>query len=64
MGDKWLYLYYPWIQAKRKIFSVKYLTIILLVGFISVLYTANLRKMCYLNWKHCSAMVITLFSFP
>ena len=61
MGDKWLYLYYPWMQVKRKIFSIKYLTIILLIGFISVLYTANLRKMCYLTGSAVAPWLLPFF---
>ena len=48
MTNIWLFLYYPLLEAKRKLFSMKYLTVIIITGFMCVLYTISLRKFSYL----------------
>lgn len=49
MDKAWLYIYYPLMEIKRKIFSIKYLSAMMLIVFIGILYTVTIRKFSYLT---------------
>lgn len=49
MSDIWLFLYYPFMEAKRKLFTARYLAVVILIGFICILNTVTLRRFSYLT---------------
>ena len=44
MNRAWFYIYYPFMEVKRKFLSMKYLTALILIVFINILYTVSLRR--------------------
>lgn len=62
MSDIWLFLYYPFMEAKRKLFTARYLAVVILIGFICILNTVTLRRFSYLTGYSITALVFFLFS--
>lgn len=44
MGKLWFYIYYPLMEVKKKMFSIKYLAAVIVLTFINVLQVVTLRK--------------------
>lgn len=59
MDKAWLYIYFPLAEVKRKILSIKYLSVMMIIAFLNVLYTITLRKFSYLT-----GYAITPYFFP
>lgn len=60
MDKAWLYIYYPLMEIKRKIFSIKYLSAMMLIVFIGILYTVTIRKFSYLTGYSITALFFSL----